>query len=50
MAENWGSCYFHPKSDAFLTVYVDDFIMSGPPEKLDEAWKRIQEVIDIDPP
>ena len=47
---NWGSCYFHNKMKVFLTVYVDDFKMSGPPDACKCAWKRIRTDLQIEDP
>ena len=37
----WWSCYTHKTLDVFLTVYVDDFKMSGKRNDVKEAWKLI---------
>ena len=39
---NWPSCYWHERLKMFLIIYVDDFKMSGPAEKFEEAWKLIR--------
>ena len=33
-----------------LTVYVDDFKVAGPAKNLEEVWKLIKDVIDIEKP
>ena len=30
----WPSCYFHPQHKLFLVIYVDDFKLSGPEDKI----------------
>eukprot|EP00959_Pyramimonas_sp_CCMP1952_P463631 9485274-Pyramimonas_sp.AAC.1 len=39
----WRSCYFHKELQIFLTIYADDFKLSGPADKLAEGWKLLQE-------
>ena len=34
----------------FLIIYVDDFKLSGPADKLDRGWKLIEKGLNIDPP
>eukprot|EP00959_Pyramimonas_sp_CCMP1952_P232165 4851944-Pyramimonas_sp.AAC.1 len=53
----WRSCYFHKELQILLILYVDDFKLSGPADKLAEGWKLLQEPsdncpkgIEIDPP
>ncbi|MDE0839722.1 MAG: hypothetical protein OSB41_11810, partial [Kiritimatiellae bacterium] len=46
----WRSGYFHEDLKLFLTVYVDDFKLSGPKENLAAGWALIREKIDTDPP
>ena len=40
----WPGCYAHESLAVFLTVYVDDFKMSGRTADVDKAWKLISEV------
>jgi hypothetical protein len=48
---NWPSCYFHKRLKLFLTVYVDDFKLSGPVENLASGWDLIRgKGIVLDPP
>ena len=47
---SWRSCFFHPRLQTFLVVYVDDFKMSGPKEKLKEAWSLIKKGLRLDTP
>ena len=35
--QNWRSCFWHPRLELFLVVYVDDFLMSGPRASMEEA-------------
>ena len=49
MAEEWRSCFYHPRLKLYLVLYVDDFKMSGPTENLAEGWALIEKGIDIDP-
>ena len=39
---DWRSCFWHPKWSVFLTVYVDDFKLSGPERALPSAWAAIR--------
>ena len=52
--EHWPSCYFHDKLKLMLTVYVDDFKLSGPTENLAEGWRLIgygrKGGLTLDPP
>ena len=45
----WNSCFWQPSTKLFLTVYVDDLIMSGPEEAHAKAWQELREVIKLDP-
>ena len=47
---NWRSCFWHPKLQLHLVVYVDDFKLSGPTENLAEGWRLIREHIKTDDP
>eukprot|EP00959_Pyramimonas_sp_CCMP1952_P157233 3288013-Pyramimonas_sp.AAC.1 len=38
----WRSCYFHKYLKLFQVVYVDDFKLSGPADKLAEGWKLLR--------
>ena len=38
----WKSTYFHKRLKLLLTVYVDDFKMSGPKANVKEGWKLLQ--------
>ena len=48
--EEWPSCYIHDKLGLLLVIYVDDFKLSGPKDKLAEGWKILSDVIDLDDP
>jgi hypothetical protein len=39
---SWRSCFWHTRLKLYLTVYVDDFKLSGPKESLDEGWSLIR--------
>ena len=47
---NWPSVFFNPQTKLMLVVYVDDFLMSGPEEFHEQAWKDINNVIKLDNP
>eukprot|EP00959_Pyramimonas_sp_CCMP1952_P078716 1645537-Pyramimonas_sp.AAC.1 len=34
----WRSCYFHKELQMSLIIYVDDFKLSGPADKLAQGW------------
>ena len=48
--EDWRSCFWHAGLRLFLTVYVDDFKLSGPAEHLEKGWELIRKHIELDPP
>ena len=48
--DNWSSCYWHPEHELFLVIYVDDFKMSGPKDKLQIGWDLIEKGLKIEPP
>ena len=50
MIPDWNSVYWHPKPKLLLTVYVDDFKMSGPTENLAKGWDIIRSPIKTDEP
>ena len=39
---NWPSCYYHSELKLVLSVYVDDFKMSGPTKNLAKGWNLIR--------
>ena len=45
---DWRSCYWHPELKLVLTVYVDDFKMSGPTNNLVKGWEKIRKRIKLD--
>ena len=47
---SWRSCFWHPRLELFLVVYVDDFKLSGPAGHLAEGWKLIRSSIKTDEP
>ena len=48
--EAWRSMYYHEKLGCMLMVYVDDFLMSGPPKAMLEAWKGLRKDITMEDP
>ena len=46
----WPSCYFHAELQLFLVVYVDDFKLSGPADKLALGWELIRRGITAEDP
>ena len=46
----WRSCFKHDKLGLFLTVYVDDFKMSGPANNLKIGWDLIRQHIKTEDP
>ena len=46
----WPGCYSHSSLAVFLTVYVDDFKMSGREADVTKAWRLIKEVIQLEEP
>jgi hypothetical protein len=47
---DWRSCFFHPKWNMFLVVYVDDFKLAGPAEHMAAAWEAIRKGIVMEDP
>ena len=47
---DWKSCFWHPKFKLFLTVYVDDFKLTGPKSALSKGWDLIRQGLKIDDP
>ena len=41
LGNEWPSCDYHPGFDLFLVIYVDDFKMSGPVDKLSKGWNLL---------
>ena len=48
--ESWPSVYWHDRLKLLLSVYVDDFKLSGPKRNLKEGWDLIRAEIDLEPP
>lgn len=44
------SCYAHPQWQLLLTVYVDEFKVSGPKKYMDLAWKALNKHIEMEAP
>ena len=47
---DWHSTFWHPEHKLFLVVYVDDFKLSGPKEKLQVGWNLISQGITLEKP
>ncbi len=47
---DWHSTFWHPEHKLFLVVYVDDFKLSGPEEKLQVGWNLISQGITLEKP
>ncbi|CAE7341728.1 unnamed protein product [Symbiodinium natans] len=45
----WHSVFYHAELDLLLVVYVDDFKMAGPQDKINKGWELIAKVIDMEP-
>ena len=43
---DWRSCFWQPKLELFLVVYVDDFKLAGPKGRLAGGWKLIRSGIE----
>jgi hypothetical protein len=46
----WPSCYLHKELRLLLSECVDGFKMSGPSENLEQGWKLISSVVEVDLP
>ena len=46
----WRSCFWHPRLELLLVVYVDDFKLSGPAHNLAEGWSLFRNAIKTDDP
>ena len=42
------SSFFFPKTGLLLTVYVDDFMLSGPAQHHDKFWKQLGERVELE--
>jgi hypothetical protein len=47
---DWRSCFWHSGLSLFLTVYVDDFKMSGPSANMAEGWRLIRQHVRTEAP
>ena len=47
---NWPSNYFHAGLRSYLSVYVDDFKMSGPTQHLAKGWKLVGKRLRVGAP
>ena len=41
----WHSVFYHAELDLLLVVYVDDFKMAGPQDKINKGWELIAKVL-----
>ena len=48
--EAWPSCFWHDKLKLMLSVYVDDFKLSGPKHALKKGWELIRKNIQMEDP
>ena len=48
--DGWPSCYWHPVHDLLLVIYVDDFKLAGPKDKLALGWELISSGLKIEKP
>ena len=46
----WQSIFYHPEFECILVVYVDDFKLAGPTDKIDAAWKNLRSAINLGDP
>ncbi len=46
----WHSTFWHPEHKLFVVVYVDDFKLSGPQDKLQVGWDLISKGITLEKP
>ena len=46
----WPSLYFHEELKLMLSIYVDDFKMSGPIENMEKGWALLRSKIDMEDP
>ena len=44
---NWPSCFWHPEHRLFLVIYVDDFKLAGPRDKLELGWDLIKAALKM---
>ena len=47
--EGWPSTFLHPKTKALLIVYVDDFKLAAPKDKIKDLWKQLGGIIKLGP-
>ena len=47
---DWPSTFFHKEWKLLLTVYVDDFLLSGPEQNLARGWEAITKVLTCEEP
>ena len=49
LPEIWQSIYYHGKVDLLVVIYVDDFKMAGPKDKMKKGCGGINQVLDVGP-
>ena len=47
---DWRSCFWHPKLELMLVVYVDDFKLAGPKGNLGPGWDLIRKGVRTEDP
>lgn len=48
--QTWPSCYYHPTWKLILSVYVDDFKLSGPDTYMEVSWIHLQQHLEMEEP
>ena len=48
--EAWPSCFWHDELKLMVSVYVDDFNLSGPKKNLKKGWDLIRKNIQMEDP
>ena len=50
LPDTWNSIFYHDEHKCMLVVYVDDFKLAGPKDKLASAWKSLRSAVNIGEP
>ena len=50
LPDTWNSIFYHDEYKCMLVVYVDDFKLAGPKDKLASAWKSLRSAVNIGEP
>ena len=45
--DDWASVFIHGPTNCMLVVYVDDFLLAGPPALLPGVWQSIMKVVRL---